>query len=668
MPVPTRQRDAPPSIAREVGMVGITACVTVLLVWGWSLGFHLANAHNGLIGGSWTLVGLYVVRVRPGHREGWLFVAIGVAHSLMFFGRQYGLHEPGLAGGAWLGWLGVWPLPLVIALVAWSLIAFPDGRLPGEGWRAVLGAMFVVAALMAAVSALWPVEYDRVGLVEPHPVGLAGGGTAADVWSIARGGYLLFQLAGTVAVVVRMRRADGDEARQIRWLVFAVVLDIVVLVAGLAVAGSPEPGLLLLPVIPVACGAAILKRRLYDIDPVINRTLVVAVMVSVVTAGYAAIVVGVGSLVPAPTTALSLLAVGAVAVAFEPVRRRAQRLADRVVYGHRATPYEALSRMATEVEGAPGDLLDRVAATMAGAVGASEVAVWLGPDTRLEPAGGWPQRPQADSTTTHGGLVRQGLHLRSLSHRGTPCGLVAVRTSTGARLTAAEDRVLGDLVAQATLVVVQLQQAAELRAAARRIVRAGDAARRRIERDLHDGAQHRLVTLGLELGAIAEHVRSLGDPALADRVAEARSQLLEASAELRELARGLHPGVLAEAGLPVALATLADRSPIPVRLDVDLPERPGAEIEGTAYFMVSEALTNAARHARAETVLVSVARTADGDVDVRVCDDGIGCARIERGGGLEGLADRLAALGARLDLTSRPGAGTTVRAVLPCGW
>jgi signal transduction histidine kinase len=668
MSVPTRDSDAPPSLGREIVVVGIASAVAVLVVWGWALGLHVANAHNGLIGASWTAVGLYIVRVRPHHREGWLFVAVGVGHAVMFFGRQYGLHDPVLPGASWLGWIGVWPLSLLIALFAWTLMAFPDGSLLSPGWRHVVRGMFAVAAAMAVMSALWPVEYGRVHLVARHPLDLSGRHTAEQVWHALRASFLLFQVAFTVALIIRIRRAEGDLVRQMRWLVYAVVLAIAVLLGGLAVSGSPVPGLLVLPLIPVACGAAILKRRLYDIDPVINRTLVVGALVALVTAGYVAIVLGVGSLVPAPTAVLSLLATAVVAVAFEPLRRRMQKLADRLVYGHRATPYEALTQMVAAADHGSAEVLDQVAETVARAVVATEVVIWLGPVDHLETAGSWPARiAPAELRSLDDLAADAGLHLRPLSHRGAVSGVVAVRRPPGEALTGAENRVLDDLVSQAALVVVQLNQAADLRAAVRRIVAAEDAARRRIERDLHDGAQHRLVTLGLELGAIAERAQAAGDPELASRIGEARSQLLDASAELRELARGLHPTVLTEAGLEVALATLADRSSVPVRLDVDLVERPGAEVEATAYFLVSEALTNAARHARAEVVTVAVSRTPGGDLDVRVSDDGIGGARLERGGGLQGLADRLAALGARLDVSSRAGAGTTIRAVLPCG-
>lgn len=193
---------------------------------------------------------------------------------------------------------------------------------------------------------------------------------------------------------------------------------------------------------------------------------------------------------------------------------------------------------------------------------------------------------------------------------------------------------------------------------------AEDAARRRIEWDLHDGAQQRLVTLGLELGALAQ--QATADPALAARVSDVRVQLLDATAELRELARGLHPPVLTERGLPAALETLADRSLVPVRLSVSVGDRLPREIEATTYFLVSEALTNAARHAHARLVRVCVTKT-DAELSVDVSDDGRGGATRTAGGGLEGMADRLAALGVHLQLDSPACGGTRISTVLRCG-
>ena len=278
-----------PAALRNAGAALVALVVATLIGCGWYLGLYLENVHNGLIGGSFTAVGLYVVRLRPRHPEGWLFTATGVLHAVMLFGRQYGFHDGALAGASWLGWLGVWPLPLAIALTGWTFIAFPDGRLPSPRWRMTVVAMMTLATVLAAVAALWPAEHDRIGLAAPFPFRRPGEEAAARFWDFGQGRYLLFQLVWTVALVVRTRRARGDEVRQLRWLVYAVVMAAVLLVAGLLLLDSPLPGLLALPLIPVAAGFAILKFRHYDIDPVINKTLVVGVMLLLITAGYVAI-------------------------------------------------------------------------------------------------------------------------------------------------------------------------------------------------------------------------------------------------------------------------------------------------------------------------------------------------------------------------------------------
>ncbi|MGH3664903.1 MAG: sensor histidine kinase [Egibacteraceae bacterium] len=656
--------DDAPSFAREA-VVGLSALLVAgLLGYGWSLDFHLQNAHNGLIAGSFTAVGLYVVRMRPRHREARLFLAVGLLHAVMFFGRQHGLHEAPLAGAAWLGWLGVWPLPLAIAVSGWALMAFPDGRLLSPRWRLPLGVMLSTATVMSLVSALWPVEHERIGLVAGHPLDVAGAEAVAATWQYAPAAYLGFQALWTVAVVVRIRRAQGDERRQLLWLVYAVVMALVLLVAGMVVLGSPVPGLLALPLIPLAAGVAILKHRLYDIDPVVSKTIVIGAMLAVVTAGYVVVVVGVGALVPAPDGLLSILATALVAVVFAPLRLRARRFADRIVYGPRVTPYEALSQLSTQFSTVREGLLDGIAATVRNAVGATEVVVWVGDEGHLVPAAAWPGPVDLEPARL-AELAGPQWHIRPVRHHGTVRGALTLRKAAGEPLTADGHRLLDDLVAQTGLVIVHEAQRVELQSAARRIVSAQDAARRRIERDLHDGTQQRLVTLGLELGALAEHAEATGDADLANRVKGARTQLLDATSELRELARGLHPSVLTQAGLPDALRTLTDRSSLPVRLDIDLTERPPAEVEATVYFLVSEALTNTARHAEASLVTVALAREESG-LRVEVTDDGKGGARLGDGSGLQGLADRLAALGATLEMDSPPAGGTRLRTVIPC--
>ncbi|GLY93247.1 response regulator transcription factor [Actinoplanes sp. NBRC 103695] len=267
-------------------LVGVATAVPV--AGGFVLGPHLGNLHNGLIAASFTAVGMYVVRRRPGNREGRLFVAVGVAHAVMFAGREYGLHAGPLPGASWVAWFGVWPLPLVLVLIGVTVMCFPTGRLPSRGWVPVVVVLAAAGLVLATVSALWPVEYARIGLVAGHPFDLPGTAAAEAFYRVARPvGYLLFQLTWVACVVVRVRRARGDEARQMRWFLYAVTVSAAVMLLGLAVGKSPVPGTLTAPLLAVAAGAAILRYRLYDIDPVINKSLVLGAMAAVVTAGYA---------------------------------------------------------------------------------------------------------------------------------------------------------------------------------------------------------------------------------------------------------------------------------------------------------------------------------------------------------------------------------------------
>jgi signal transduction histidine kinase len=219
--------------------------------------------------------------------------------------------------------------------------------------------------------------------------------------------------------------------------------------------------------------------------------------------------------------------------------------------------------------------------------------------------------------------------------------------------------------AEAALRRHEIEQARteELRASRARIVEAADAARRRIERDLHDGAQQRLVTLALDVRMARARLDREPDSAgpFLERIG---AELGAASAELRELARGIHPAVLTERGLAPAIAALAARAPVPVEI-LDLPEeRLPATAEATAYFTVSEALTNVAKYARATHATVRLARE-DGALAIEIRDDGVGGAEAGTGSGLSGLADRVGALDGSLHVESPAGEGTLVRAVLP---
>jgi signal transduction histidine kinase len=196
-----------------------------------------------------------------------------------------------------------------------------------------------------------------------------------------------------------------------------------------------------------------------------------------------------------------------------------------------------------------------------------------------------------------------------------------------------------------------------------RVIEAGDAERRRLERDLHDGAQQRLVALGLQLATLATR---LAPGSEASRLLTGAREELEASLrELRDIARGLHPAVLSSGGLGAAIEALATRAPVPVRIVGGVEQRPPTTVEVGAYYVVCESLTNVAKYAHAATVTVRVQREAH-DLVVEVADDGVGGADPLNGSGLRGLEARVDALGGRLYVSSPRGSGTVVRAVIPC--
>lgn len=234
-------------------------------------------------------------------------------------------------------------------------------------------------------------------------------------------------------------------------------------------------------------------------------------------------------------------------------------------------------------------------------------------------------------------------------------GLVAAATAV-LRLAVENERLTAD-------VRTQLQ---EVRASRARLVEAAHAERKRIERDLHDGAQQRLVSVALMLQeAIGEARQSTPPPSFLQRLDETSEELKSAIDELRELARGIHPAVLTEEGLGVAVAALARRASVPVELDISLDGRLPPAVEATGFYVVAEALTNVSRHSRARSASIRVSRH-DGMLEVEVADDGEGGTDVSAGSGLRGLADRLDAVAGRLEVFSPAGGGTRLRAVIPC--
>lgn len=241
--------------------------VVVLVCLGLARGVWQSNLHNALLALAFAAVGAYLSHHRPGHREGALFSLTAAVHAVMFLGRQVG-HAPGSAPAAhsaleeWWGWVGVWPVALSIALVTVTVLCFPDGRLPSPRWTPVLVAVVGVATACSLLSAVWPVEYASAGVTTVHPISSTAPAGVTRVWEVlAHPAYALMQLLWPVAIWARWRGADGVVRRQLAWLLLAAGVSAGTLLIGLAVWGSPLPGVLSAPLLPVAAGLAIVHGQ-----------------------------------------------------------------------------------------------------------------------------------------------------------------------------------------------------------------------------------------------------------------------------------------------------------------------------------------------------------------------------------------------------------------------
>ena len=633
----------------------------------------------------------------PGNAIGWLLCLIGLSLAGCMLTEQFAVYGLVTAPGSLLaarlaGWLSGVLASAAVVLLFFLILLFPDGRLPSRRWRPVLWAIFAVAAgwLAAQLQGGTTIvggltnAVQAAGATYPNPLGIfpRHGWFSAFVGAI----FVLALITGVLAVAsvfVRRRGAGAELRQQLAWLGYVGVMTALwaaVLIAASLITGGGNSWLgtviwsflVLTPVvgIPLACAVAVLRYRLYDLDVVVKKTVVAGLVAAAFTAIYALVVVGVGAVTGhAGSSALTFAAAALAAVVLQPVRARAGLLADRLLYGRRASPYEVLSEFAGRIAGtySTEDVLPRMARMLAEATGAERAEVWLrrGGAERREAA--WP--PAAESTDTRARGADPGepdgrCHSFAVEHQGEQLGALRVTCSPREPLTPAGDRLVRDVAAQAGLVLRNVGLIEDLRASRQRLVSAADQARRGLERDLHDGAQQQLVALRISLG-LARQVLADSPGEAAELLAQTEHQAGEALAEMRDLAHGIYPPLLADLGLGAALQAQARRAAIPVAIETAVGRYP-QDTEAAVYFCVLEALQNVAKYARASQARVTLSQNGP-YLAFTVADDGAGFDRTATpvGTGLQGIADRLAALGGTVDIDSAPGHGTRVTGRVP---
>ena len=668
-----------------VGVAGALGIGTVVL--GIRIGEPWSTANTAILVPAFLAAATLAMRAQPSNGAVWALASAGLFGVSSSFGSHLAAWRTGFGVGAiergevpgspsdydTLAAIGInvsmWAwIPAAFLLATFLLILFPAGHVPSRRWRAALwvaGVSMVALSMQGAVRLAPWVETPYATVL-----GQADGTTMAGSIGLLMLPLMAIALAAVIRIVVRYRQTTGEERLQYRWVTWALGLYVVVgifLFSALQALGDVG-GLIstaLLANIPVSIAVAITKHRLYDIDVVISRTFVYGSLAAFIGLVYVGVVVGLGALVGSgdePNAVLSVGATALVAVGFQPVRRRLERVANRLVFGRRATPYEVLSEFSRRVAATSNDLLDDAARSLAEGTRAERVVISVMVGGEALEAAAWPEVAAASAEPVSFPIVDGDATLGSLD----------MYLPAGQQLQD-DDRRLAEQLASGMGLALRNQllterleaRVEELRESRRRLVAVQDETRRRLERDLHDGAQQQLVALKVKLGlgrAIAEKDGATRTAQLLEGLSGEADAAVDA---MREFARGVYPPLLEAEGLASAITAQARRVPIPVSVDSDGIGRYPREIESTVYFCVLEALRNTVQHAGASQATVTLTQS-NGALEFLVTDDGAGFdPDTARGVGLTAMADRLDAMTGELAIHTEPGNGTTLTGTIP---
>jgi signal transduction histidine kinase len=641
-------------------------------------------------------IGARIVGLAPGNRVGWLLsgaavcAAVGVAGTAYeAFGRTHAARPLPLADAVQV-LLVTLPLPVIGTCLLLAFLSFPEGRLPSPRWRPVTW-LIVAIGLAGVVAMLGDDElasrgmspaWARSGIFEP-PFALVVAFAAAAAF-----------LVTVASLAVRARRASKEDRRPIRGLLVSLLLMAAVLPVLAIFANDDGNWLIVFPafmvltlgvlvLIPFSLSIAMLRYGLFAYEVGIRKTIARTLLVIVIIVAAALLVFLVASTVLGSILAggngggisplLATLFGGAFGIVFTLIVLWGRRFADRVVFRERATPYEILSQFSGRVGETYSleDVLPRMSLTLAHGTGASLVRVWLSVNGTLRPVAAHPDdAPAPEPIVVSGDDLRTGdptRHAFAVRHRGELLGAIDVTMPSNDPMNAQKERLVRDLAGQAALVLRNVGLLEDVRESRRRIVAAQDERAKKLERNIHDGAQQQLVAITVKLG-LAERLLASDPAKAAVLLEELQRETGQALEDLRDLARGIFPPLLADQGLGPALESQARKAAVPITVQTDGVARYSQDVEAAVYFSCLEALQNVAKYAGASRATVRLGRS-DGALTFEVEDDGVGFdpGTVTRGTGLQGIADRLAALGGALEVRSAPGSGTTIAGRLPVG-
>lgn len=660
--------------ALAVAMAG--AAVALPLIGGHDYLSDLLSTPEVAIGASFSVVGAVLAVRRQARVVGWLLLGIGVssatfaiaASSVAFaLGGDLDAALPaGTDGLAVAAWLVTWTwLPSYVLILTVLPHVLPDGRLLGRWWAvpvAVAALIAVLEGLSAAVQpgplGIFPGVNNPLGSDRLHgalntAVGPLDVGAATN-WTVA----VLAALA-VASIVVRLLRTDSAGRRQLGWVGFGLGAAVVVVVVGQPLGAPPLLLSLAVLLVPGGIAVAALRYRLYDLDLVVNRTLVAGVLVAGAAVLYAAVVGWLGALLDVSRTVDSFLAAFAIALAFHPARVAVQRQVDRLFFGRRGDPHALLGELnhALREAATPRQALQDAVGVARTGLRLSGFAV----DVDMPPG----DTVRAEAGTPAGSVVVLPLELHG-QRVGT---LTAGARPRDVRLTDADVRVLGALSSPLASAAYALRLSWDLEKSHGRLIEAREEERRRLRRDLHDGLGPQLAGVVMGLDSVRTAI-GRGDHDRADVLSRTvGDRARDAVDDVRRLVSGLRPPVLDDLGLVGALRGIGSALGGPdvlITTEGDLSALPAA-VEVAAYRIASEAVTNAVRHASPSSVEILL-RATDADLTIRVHDDGSGIRPdAVRGVGLGSMTERASELGGWCRIGPGDLCGTAVTAELPMG-
>jgi signal transduction histidine kinase len=636
--------------------------------------------------------GAYAWWRRPEHPAAWRLLLTGALLSIGL-GLSLLLDLAGSSLGEPIAWVTAFAVTAAANLGLAALVdlfcGFPDGRYPTLWARVVGVGSYLIAALSAVLTMLHPNPPVLFSALNP-PTSVLTPLSAPVVevvgsWPILDGYLFALLPVAMVAMGVRYRHADAQIRARLRWPLAGVgVVAFVALGSWIGLIGLVLPisgaaaqllWALAVSAIPVGLLIGIVRYQLFDLRVAVRRSVSYAALWLLIAAVYAAIVAAPGlAAADRVPPAVAVLVTIAATMLFQPARRRLERLADRLVFGERISGYALIGDFGSALEAAvpPAVLAPRLAETVHRGLDARWASVWiLGPDATY-----------AELVGASGDITTPPTLVAELTAAGEPVGWLLCGPRLRGEHTSEDLDALQTLGRQAALGVAnarlaeQLQvqlsqldaQATQLTASRARLVAAEDAARRKLERDIHDGIQQQLVSLMTKVGLARAQLRT-GQDAAETTLESMQEEFRHVVADLRNLSAGIHPAILTDQGLSAAVVALAGRITLPVVVDCPAGSigRLDPQVETAAYFAVAEALTNVIKHAHATTAWVLLSRDCE-RLTVEVRDNGCGFdPPTTPSRGLRGVRDRVETLHGTLAVNSSPTGPTSMRILLPDG-